>query len=122
MKTFLLVALGGGLGSYLRYLLYVTLNADQIRWVPTLLANLAGCAVLGILFALKEQGISGTNLYLLLGFGFCGGFTTFSTLSLEVFQFLRNGLFWNAIAYTLASSVLGVVVIYLSYKAVNLSL
>jgi CrcB protein len=116
MKAFLMILLGGGLGSYLRYLIYITLNTEQIRWIPTLVANLLGCAILGILFGLKEHGLASTNAYLLLGFGFCGGFTTFSTLSLEVFQFLKNGLYLQAAAYSVGSALLGILVLFLAYK------
>ena len=76
------VALGGALGSVLRYLLAVWFRPDLsvLPWA-TLLANVAGCLLLGYL-----HGRTAINpgLLLLAGVGFCGGLTTFSTLSAEL--------------------------------------
>ncbi|MFS0882241.1 fluoride efflux transporter FluC [Metabacillus niabensis] len=77
----LLVAAGGGIGSSLRYI--VTL-IPGIGFFSTLCVNIIGSLILGFitsyLFNKKEQ----QSIKLLLGTGFCGGFTTMSTLSLEI--------------------------------------
>ena len=85
MKQFLLVFLGGGLGSILRY--YISKNPNTYYsnfYLGTFLVNIIGCLLIGILIglSLKNNYIS-ENQTLLLATGFCGGFTTFSTFALE---------------------------------------
>ncbi|WP_116770710.1 fluoride efflux transporter CrcB [Maribacter litoralis] len=85
MKQILLVFLGGGLGSILRYLISKNLNAYYSNfYLGTFLVNIIGCLIIGILIglSLKNNYIS-ENQTLLLATGFCGGFTTFSTFALE---------------------------------------
>ncbi|WP_430426996.1 fluoride efflux transporter CrcB [Maribacter litoralis] len=85
MKQILLVFLGGGLGSILRYLISKNLNGYYSNfYLGTFLVNIIGCLIIGILIglSLKNNYIS-ENQTLLLATGFCGGFTTFSTFALE---------------------------------------
>jgi CrcB protein len=95
MKQLLMVLLGGGLGSVLRYYLGTWLNqlgSGAYYW-GTLSANVVACLVLGLLVGLGlapsvvGQHPDAAKLYLywpLLATGFCGGLSTFSTLMLEV--------------------------------------
>lgn len=89
LLEFILVGLGAFLGGCLRGMLGDTFNNKYSRYPwGTLLANVIGCFLIGIIAA-KLEDKTLTNLSnLLLAVGFCGGLTTFSTFSLEVYQLL----------------------------------
>lgn len=107
--NFLFVALGGALGSVLRYFLSLVIpKVAGFPW-PTFVVNVLGCLCIGIFSGLflKCDSLS-PNLKLFLVTGFCGGFTTFSTFANENLALLQSGKFGMFIAYALASFVLGV--------------
>ena len=107
--SYLYVALGGALGSVLRYFLSLVIpKVAGFPW-PTFVANVLGCLCIGIFSGLflKCDSLS-PNLKLFLVTGFCGGFTTFSTFASENLALLQSGKFGMCIAYALASFVLGV--------------
>lgn len=109
MKHVLLIFLGGGLGSALRYVISGYLNSSETQfYLGTFLVNIAGCLLLGFLvgLALKENSIS-HEASLLLGVGFCGGFTTFSTFGVEIFTLLREENYAQFFRYTAGSIVVG---------------
>jgi CrcB protein len=101
----LLVAVGGAAGSAARYLVGVAaLGASaQLPW-GTFLVNVAGSFALGVVLGALPPG----GVRLLLGTGFCGGFTTFSTFSSEVVALAERGAIARAGAYAAASVALGV--------------
>lgn len=109
MKAVLLVFLGGGAGSALRYLIGKLLNSTQ-NGIPygTFAANIIGSLIIGIVlgYALKNGGFS-NNLVLLIATGFCGGFTTFSAFAYENHLLLKSGDLFTFAAYTLGSLILG---------------
>ncbi|MEL6557106.1 MAG: fluoride efflux transporter CrcB [Bacteroidota bacterium] len=109
VKAILLVGAGGFLGSVLRY--SISLSLKKVHWFgsslpPTLLANLLGCFLIGLL--LGYSGKLSKDILLLTTTGFCGGFTTFSTFSFESYQFLQKGDYKTAIIYISLSLILGV--------------
>ncbi len=116
IKSLFIVFLGGGLGSCLRYLFSFYINNNEIKWIPTLVVNLLGCLLLGAILAYYDRNNLSQNLYILLGVGLCGGLTTFSTLSAELFFLLRQQQYFNAAAYFIGSSALGIAAIYLTYN------
>ena len=105
MKNALLIFIGGGLGSLVRYLIGQTLIGfkSSFPW-PTLLANYLGCFLIGLLlgWALKNDSTR-SELYLFAVIGFCGGLTTFSTFSAESLHLLKSGNLLSFLTYALLS-------------------
>ncbi|WP_290696772.1 fluoride efflux transporter CrcB [Lacinutrix sp.] len=114
MKNILLVFIGGGFGSVLRYILGKFLNNSENR-IPygTFAANILGSLLIGVILglALKNNTLT-QNHTLLLATGFCGGFTTFSTFAYENHAFLKAGDFTSFAIYTIASFVLGFLAVF----------
>ena len=93
MKSFLLVFLGGGLGSSLRYLVTIVMNQySKVLPFGTFTVNILGCLLIGMIlgYAQKENTLT-SNQILLLATGFCGGFTTFSAFANENLELIKNG-------------------------------
>lgn len=115
MKQLLLVFIGGGFGSVLRYIIGKYLNSTQTG-IPygTFAANILGSLLIGIILGLAAKNNSLTQSQtLLLATGFCGGFTTFSTFAYENHIFLKSGDFTSFAIYTIASFVIGFLVVFL---------
>jgi len=96
-----LVAVGGAAGAVARWALLAAVTPAQFPW-PTLLVNLVGCGLLGILMGSRAR----PSTLLLVGTGLCGGLTTFSTFAVEVADLLRHDDGALGLAY-LAASVVG---------------
>ncbi len=114
MKQLILVFIGGGFGSVLRFLLGKYLNSPQ-SGIPygTFAANILGSFFIGLIlgWAIKSETLS-SNQTLLLATGFCGGFTTFSTFAYENHVFLKTGDFTTFAVYTISSFVLGFIAVF----------
>ena len=114
MKQLVLVFLGGGFGSVLRYAMGRFLNNPE-NGMPygTFIANSLGCLLIGIILGLaaKTDSLS-QNQTLLLATGFCGGFTTFSTFAYENHMFLKSGDFTSFALYTIVSFVIGFLAVF----------
>ncbi|WP_291870312.1 fluoride efflux transporter CrcB [Maribacter sp.] len=110
MKQFLLVFLGGGLGSVLRYFISKTFNSHfQNFFLGTFIVNIIGCLIIGFVLGLSyKNNFLTQNQTLLLTTGFCGGFTTFSTFAFEGHSFLKTGDFFYFSTYTLLSITIGI--------------
>lgn len=121
MLNCIIVGLGGFAGSVLRYLAgKLPLGSTTGFPVNTLLINVLGSFVIGLIAALgaKYSGLD-SRLVLFLKVGLCGGFTTFSTFSLETFELIRAGAYGTAAAYAVLSAVLGVLAVLLSAALVK---
>jgi CrcB protein len=115
MKQLLLVFIGGGFGSVLRYGIGKYFNSTTTG-IPygTFAANILGSLLIGIILGLaaKNNALS-QNQTLLLATGFCGGFTTFSSFAYENHVFLKSGDFTSFALYTIASFVVGFMAVFL---------
>jgi CrcB protein len=123
MYTYLSIALGGALGSVARYATGVYVG----RWLGTtfpwgtLLINIFGSFLIGVFaesFALRWDTSQTTRAFLIVGI--CGGYTTFSTFSLDIVTLINRGEILAACAYIVASVALGVLALYAGLHAMRL--
>jgi CrcB protein len=111
LHAYLLVAFGSGLGGAARLWLstLVSRGAGTVFPWGTLVVNVLGCLVVGILAALFEPASPlhvRQDLRVMLVVGVLGGFTTFSAFSLETLLLLQRGVVWAAVAYVATSIAL----------------
>ncbi len=114
MKDWLLIFIGGGIGSTMRYGLAraVALAGPVAFPLGTLGANVLASLLLGMLVAYTDSKFSIDPAWrLFMGIGICGGFSTFSTYSFELLEMIRGSQYMSAAAYAIASMVLCVAAI-----------
>jgi fluoride exporter len=113
-----LVAVGGAIGSTLRY----ALDGAVYRWLPptfpfgTFVVNVTGCALFGLLLGLGEQRLvvgSPARTFLLIGV--LGGFTTFSSFAFETVQLLRGGEWLLGVGNVVGQVVLGLAALWIGF-------
>ena len=119
MDKFLWVGLGGAIGSIFRYTLSL-LPIKSSFPVLTLITNLLGAFIIGVVVGLFEKQYLSSQIHLFLKTGLCGGFTTFSTFSLETLTLLENDMIFIAIVYALISVVGCIVGVYLGKMIVGI--
>lgn len=120
LKDLLFVALGGGIGSALRYLtsrVVVKLVSGNLIFLGTFTANIIGSLLIGLLsgWMLINQPDNQT-FRLLFIVGFCGGYTTFSTFAFENMRLIESNQWGLLTAYVLASVVLGVLAVWVGIR------
>lgn len=119
LLTCLLIMLGGAIGTLLRYLISVltTSSPHELPW-STIGINIAGSFVIGFFGTLTLSNgrfpVS-ENVRLLVMVGICGGFTTFSSFSLQTFELLRNGYMVRAAINVVGSVVLCICAVVLGH-------
>jgi CrcB protein len=116
----LLVALGGALGSVSRFLLGPALQRafDATFPVGTLFINIMGSLILGFVMRLAVEGVNVTpEARAFIAVGFCGGFTTFSSVTYETIRLLEGGEGWRAAVYIMASVLLSLAAAFLGLVA-----
>lgn len=108
-----LVGAGGCLGSMARYAVVVSVDRRISSLLPygTLIVNVAGAFIVGMLFGLIGSRTSGESWRLFLGTGFCGGFTTFSALAFENFHLIGHRQPAVAVVYVGVSLVGGLLAV-----------
>lgn len=122
MTNLLAVALGGAIGSVLRYLLaeWGQNWGQQLPW-GTLAANLTGCFLIGLLSVVMVANTTSQPLRLAVLIGILGGFTTFSSFGWQTFSLMEEGRWLAASLYVLATNVGGLCLAWAGYS-VGLSL
>ncbi len=113
---YLLIVLGGGAGSLLRFLAGTAIMTRFGRSFPlgTLVINVTGSFLIGLLMTLfTERFQPHTNLRLLLVVGFLGGYTTFSSFEWETYSAVRDGAFWMGLANIAGSVTFGYLAVWL---------
>ncbi len=116
MKQLLIVFIGGGLGTVMRFLIGKILpySVKGFPW-NTFCVNLLGCLLIGLLtgYFLRNSSENQSSLILFVTIGFCGGFTTFSSFANENLSFIRSGDYTMLLAYSLLSLTSGILMVYL---------
>ncbi len=109
IKEVLLVGAGSFLGGVARYLVALAMKGMHtvLPWA-TLTVNIAGCFLIGVLWALCCRGFGNSSMHFFLTAGFCGGFTTFSAFSKESVILLQSGNYAAFLLYVLGSAVFGI--------------
>ncbi len=120
MLSCLSVALGGAVGSVIRYLIgLIKIDESVVFPYKTLLINVLGSFLIGAIVALAIKKVDlSPNMVLFLKVGICGGFTTFSTFALETSNMLQNGRWCSAGIYIILSVVLSVTAVFVAQKIV----
>lgn len=121
----LLLMLGGAFGTYLRYAIGKWFNSQP--WAQgfpfgTLFVNVTGSFILAAaaMILLERMPPKYQDWYLLIGTGFCGGYTTFSTFEWETFKLVRDGSWWYAFGNVVGSVLAGFVGVLLGVMLINI--
>jgi fluoride exporter len=119
VNSALIVALGGAIGSVLRYLLSVWTFHHAADWrfpIGTFAVNIIGCLMVGILAGLiVKHHLFSPEVRLFLITGIAGGFTTFSAFGMETFYLLRRDEALIAGGYVISSVVVGLIAIWAGF-------
>ncbi|MFA6378888.1 MAG: fluoride efflux transporter CrcB [Candidatus Omnitrophota bacterium] len=117
MLRLLFIGLGGAIGTIFRYLV----SSLDVKWskgifpLSTLVVNLSGSLVIGLLWGLFDRSTLSPNIRMFVLVGILGGFTTFSTFTLENFNLIRDGemriAFWNV----LITNIAGIVLVFVGF-------
>jgi len=114
---FLMIFLGGGLGSLTRFLISKSIGQIIPLSFPlgTLSINLTGCFVIGLLSGIFENWIIPENLRLFIFIGFLGGYTTFSSFGLETFKLLQTTEYNLAFLNIILSNLIGIPLVFFGF-------
>jgi fluoride exporter len=113
------IGIGGFLGAISRFVMGEWLHTDHGFPIGTLVVNLIGCFVLGWFLAFVKRRVVRSKVNFLIGTGFLGSFTTFSTFSVESINLIENGQVLFAASYVLATIIAGILFSYIGFNLGN---
>lgn len=122
LKTILIVGTGGFFGSVARYLTQLFVERYLHSTFPwgTFVANIAGCFIIGLAYALSERGnLLSPEWRIFITVGFCGGFTTFSSFAYNNLTMLSESNFLQLIGNVGLSLIFGISAVYAGVVAVR---
>ena len=123
LRTIVIVGTGGFIGSVMRYLVQILLERGMNSTFPcaTLIANITGSLIIGIVFALSEKGnLISSEWRIFLTVGICGGFTTFSAFAYNNFNMLKEHAYGQLFFNISGNLFLGVLAVYLGIVLVRI--
>lgn len=119
MIKFFIIALGGAIGTLARYMIggidYKFSNS--VFPISTLIVNVTGSLIIGVLWGIVERITISPNIRMFIFIGILGGYTTFSTFSLETFNLMKVGEYRIALFNVLLSVILSIGAVFLGYLA-----
>ena len=114
---FLMIGIGGGIGAIFRYIISIVPLKVSFP-VQTFVTNILGAILIGVVVEMVGKQVS-QNWSLFWRVGICGGFTTFSTFSLETYNLIEKGNTWIAFGYAILSVVLSVAGVFIGRGVVR---
>ena len=122
MKQLLIVFIGGGMGTVMRFLIgkFLPYSGKGFPW-NTFCANLVGCLLIGLLtgYFLRNNAENQSSLVLFATIGFCGGFTTFSAYSVDSLNLLNDDKIILFLLYSVLSSAIGILFCYIGMNIIK---
>lgn len=118
LKNIIIVGIGGCIGTIIRFLLYQFIKTQE-SYPVTLLINIIGSFIIGIIIALNLKHGLNNQWKLFLATGVCGGFTTFSSFSIENLQLIQQGKFGFSLLLILSSVFISIIAAYIGFKIAN---
>ena len=122
IKNTLFIGCGSFIGGAARYRVSIAMKTvcKGFPW-GTLIVNLVGCLVIGLLWGFFSKNSSESSSWaLFMTVGICGGFTTFSTFSKEALMMLQAGNFMSLMAYVAISVIAGIALVAAGYYLIRI--
>ena len=122
MSKLIYLALGGALGTVLRYAISVWFGTTGSTDFPmaTFVANMVGCLAIGLVMSLFIDLEVSHPLRLFFVIGLLGGFTTFSSFAFEGLNLIQANQIKTAVIYILSSNLLGLLLVFVGYQLIKL--